>query len=197
MAGWEWRCFDDAFSARPAHRSPDSQRGRTMTYTVWLHGQQIGETEFEFRPDRRRQAGTFHPTEFGLTVLPSITEMMPALFDFGDLCRRHGLDTEDTNSDSASDALDRLAATPEAERLMAVAKRVSRVEVRDADGQLVVWDSLLISDLELLVQIARERTPSVEEELDEPLHHDPIKFMISLTLKEETRRMRRPSVLAN
>jgi len=168
-----------------------------MTYTVWLHGQQIGETQFEFRPDRRRHAGTFHPTAFGLTVLPSITAMMPALFDFGDLCRRRGLDTDDQSPESASAALDGLATTPEGERLMAAAKHVSRVEVRDADGQLLPWDSLLISDLELLVRIARERTPSLEEEPDEPPQHDPIKFMISLTLKEETRRMRRPSVLAN
>src|SRR5262249_48907829 len=87
---------------------PTLRRGRTMTYTVWLHGQQIGETRFEFRPDRRRHAGTFHPTEFGLTVLPSITAMMPALFEFGDLCRRRGLDTDDQNPESASAALDGL-----------------------------------------------------------------------------------------
>jgi hypothetical protein len=158
-----------------------------MTYTVWLHGQQIGETQFEFRPDRSGHAGAFHPTAFGVTVLPSITAMGPALFDFGDMCRLNGIDTDDPSPENASNALETFASTPEGKRVIAAAKQIAGVEVRDPEGQLLAWDSLAITDLEWLVQVARERNPSVLRPVDELPEHDPIKFMISLTLKEEAR----------
>lgn len=160
-----------------------------MSYTVWLHGQQIGETKFELPRGRRQHAGAFHPTEFGLTVLPSITAMGPALFDFGDMCRRHGLDTDDPSPENASHALDTFASSPEGRRVMAAAKQIARVEVRDPGGQVLAWDALAITDLEWLVRAARERNPLIVHDVDEELSvHDPVRFMISLTLKEVPRR---------
>ena len=158
-----------------------------MTYTVWLHGQQIGETKFEFRPGGREHAGAFHPTAFGVTVLPSITAMGPALFEFGDMCRLQGVDTDDPSAQNASTALDAFASSPEGKRVMAAAKQIAAVEVRDPEGQRLAWDSLAITDLEWLVQVAHERNPSVLRQVDDLPEHDPIKFMISLTLKEKTR----------
>src|SRR5262245_20337748 len=158
-----------------------------MAYTVWLQGQQIGETRFEFRPRGGGHAGAFHPTAFGVTVLPSITAMGPALFDFGDMCRLHGIDTDDPSPENASNALDTFASSPEGKRVIAAAKQVARVEVRDPEGQLLAWDSLAITDLEWLVKAARERNPSVLCPVEDLPEHDPIKFMISLTLKQEAR----------
>jgi hypothetical protein len=158
-----------------------------MAYTVWLHGQQIGETKFEFRAGGMKHAGAFHPTAFGVTVLPSITAMGPALFDFGDMCRLHGIDTDDPSPENASNALDTFASTPEGKRVMAAAKQIASVQVRDPEGQLLAWDSLAITDLEWLVQTARERNPSVLRHVDDLPEHDPVRFMISLTLKEEAR----------
>ena len=158
-----------------------------MTYTVWIHGRQIGETAFEYEHDKRRRAGSFQPTEFGLQVLPSITAMAPALFDFGAICKRHGLDPESTSEADAATALEVFGGTPEGQRVIAAAKHISELEVRDPSGQIVPWESLAITDLEWLTAYARERgDPRPNEILDSMPEHDPIKFMISLTLNRET-----------
>ena len=54
-----------------------------MSYTVWLDGTLIGESNLELRHGTSRRAGIFHPTELGLSVLPGITAMGPALLDTG------------------------------------------------------------------------------------------------------------------
>jgi hypothetical protein len=157
-----------------------------MTYTVWIHGQQIGETAFEYEHDKRRRAGSFQPTEFGLQVLPSITAMAPALFDFGAMCRLRGLDPESASEEDAATALDVFGGTPEGQRVIAAAKQIAELEVRDPSGRMVFWESLAITDLDWLVAYTRERgDPAPNEILDKMPEHDPIKFMISLTLKRE------------
>jgi hypothetical protein len=157
-----------------------------MTYTVWIHGQQIGETAFEYEHDRRRRAGSFQPTEFGLQVLPSITAMAPALFDFGAMCKRRGIDPDSASATDAERALDIFGGTPEGKRVIAAAKQIAELEVRDPRGQIVLWESLAITDLDWLVSYARERgDPEPNEILDEMPDHEPIKFMISLTLSRE------------
>ena len=114
---------------------------RPVTYTVWMHGQQIGETKLEYRHTSQRHAGAFHPTAFGLTMLPGITAMGPALFAFGDMCRQAGIDTDDDRPANASAALDAFAGTPEGRRVLAAAKQIADVEVRDPDGRRVAWES--------------------------------------------------------
>jgi hypothetical protein len=155
-----------------------------MTYTIWIHGQQIGETAFEYEHDKRRRAGSFQPTEFGLQVLPSITAMAPALFDFGDMCKRRGLDPESASQADAATALDVFGGTPEGQRVMAAARQIAELEVRDPGGRVVPWEALTITDLEWLVAFARERgDPEPNKILDDMPEHEPIKFMISLTLR--------------
>ena len=157
-----------------------------MTYTIWIHGQQIGETAFEYEHDKRQRAGSFQPTEFGLQVLPSITAMSPALFDFGDMCKRRGLDPESASEADAATALDMFGGTPEGQRVIAAAKQIAELEVRDPNGRIVPWESLAITDLDWLIAYARERgDPGPNEILDNMPVHEPIKFMISLTLKRE------------
>ena len=157
-----------------------------MTYTVWIHGQQIGETAFEYQHDKRRRAGSFQPTEFGLQVLPSITAMAPALLEFGAMCKRSGLDPESASEADAATALDVFGGTPEGQRVMAAAKQIAELEVRDPSGRIVSWESLAITDLEWLTSFARERgDPEPNQILDNMPEHDPIKFMISLTERRE------------
>src|SRR5471030_485726 len=112
-----------------------------MTYTVWMYGQQIGHTKFEYRHDARKRAGVFQPTEFGLTVLPGITAMCPALLDFGELCRRDGIDVEDPSPESASAALAAFTETPEGQRLIEAAKQIAEIEVLDSLGRELPWES--------------------------------------------------------
>src|SRR5689334_19263682 len=109
-----------------------------------MHGQQIGETKLEYRHTGTRFAGAFHPTEFGLTLLPGITAMGPALFAFGEMCRREGIDTDDASADTASGALNAFAHTPEGRRVLDAARQIAQVEVRDPNGKRVLWESLNI-----------------------------------------------------
>lgn len=153
-----------------------------MTYTVWLHGQQIGQTNFELHPGRRQHAGAFHPTEFGLQVLPSITAMAPALLDFGALCRSEGFDTDSPDPALGAEALDTFAETTEARRVMDAAKHIAALEVRDPSGQLVKWQTLLITDVKWLVSMAREQLPA-NEDIPMLVRSDPIRYLISLTEK--------------
>jgi hypothetical protein len=154
-----------------------------MTYTVWIHGQQIGETTFEYERDTRRRAGRFQPTEFGLQVLPSITAMVPALFDFGRMCKAQGIDPDSASDLDAELALQTFGDTREGRRVMAAARQIAELQVRDANGTVIPWESLVITDLEWLLAYARdEENPSANAVLDAMPAHEPIKFMISLTL---------------
>lgn len=89
-----------------------------MSYSIWLDGNRIGDTNLELPHGTDRRGGVFHPTEFGLTVLPGITSMAPALLDVGRLCRDHGIDFDspDLDVDGLTEDLFR---TPEGHRLFA------------------------------------------------------------------------------
>ncbi len=155
-----------------------------MTYTVWIREQQIGETAFEYEHDKRRRAGSFQPTEFGLQVLPSITAMAPALFEFGAMCKRYGIDPDSAAEADAATALDVFGGTPEGQRVIAAAKQIAELEVRDPSGRIVPWEFLAITDLEWLVSFVREQGDAAPNRLlDDMPDHEPIKFMISLTLR--------------
>ena len=57
-----------------------------MPYTLWSRKELLGETDFEahtgFGP---RRAGVFRPTPLGVTLLPTLTGIGPALLGFGQL----------------------------------------------------------------------------------------------------------------
>jgi hypothetical protein len=167
---------------------PTLQQVDAMPYTVWLRGEKIGQTMLEYEDTGPRRAGAFYPTDFGVQVLPSITAMAPALFDFDDLCRRQGLNTEDASPQTASAAMAAFGGTPEGQRIMAAAKQIAALEVRDESGRIVRWESLAITDLEWLEEFARKRNPDVLKKVDALPPHDPIKFMISLKLKRSVPR---------
>jgi hypothetical protein len=133
-----------------------------MAYTVWKNGQRIGQTDLELSPGGRRRAGTFLPNDYGLTVLPGITAMLPALLAFGDMCRRKGLDVEDRSPEAGRMALDAFAETPEGQAVIEAAKHVGAVELRDRRGQTVVWESLLISDLRQVRALASDRARTAQ-----------------------------------
>ena len=157
-----------------------------MPYTVWMHGQQIGETKFELPGPKRKLAGTLHPTAVGLQMLPAVTAMAPALFAFGDLCRRRGLTPNAVARQSVAQAREIVGETPEGQRLMAAAEQVAAVEVRDPDGRVVEWESLAITDIDWLLSYAASRRSGKgdEEKKVEGKAPDPIKFMISLTKRK-------------
>ena len=164
-----------------------------MTYSVWKHGEKVGETRFELSPAPRKRAGVFHPTAFGLTVLPGITAMAPALFDFGAMCEAHGVDVDDARPETAERVLETYADTPEGKRLQAAASCIADLELRDPAGRTLKFDSLMISDMTAIVELAARRRREAADQL-KMLPGDPIRFMISTTLADQTT-LRRPNAL--
>ena len=154
-----------------------------MTYSVWKNGEKIGETRFELSPGPRKRAGVFHPTAVGLKVLPGITAMMPALFDFGEMCKAQGVDVEDDRPETAEHAFDSFADTPEGKRLQTAASCLADLELRDPAGRAVEWQSLMISDMTEVVEVVGRLRHGAADQL-KMLPGDPIRFMISTTLAE-------------
>lgn len=164
-----------------------------MPYSVWKNGEKIGETRFELNPAPRKRAGVFHPTPFGLTVLPGITAMAPALFDFSEMCKAHGVDVEDPRPEAAERAFETFGNTPEGRRVQAAASCIADLELRDATNRSVQWESLMISDMTAIVELAARRRHGAADQL-KMLPGDPIRFMISTTLADQSS-SRRASVL--
>jgi hypothetical protein len=149
-----------------------------MTYTVWMDGTRIGETAFELRHGTDRHGGVFHPTELGLAMLPGITAMGPALLDAGRMCRERGIDTEDPDLDVES-ATQTVFETPEGDRVLAAARLIARLELHGPSGELVRWESILISDLNDLAAAA-ERSSSAEDPATiDRRDRPPVRYFIS------------------
>jgi hypothetical protein len=165
-----------------------------MPYSVWKNGEKIGETRFELSPGPRKRAGVFHPTSIVLTVLPGITAMVPALFDFSEMCKAQGVDVDDDRPETAEEAFDSFANTPEGRRLQAAASCIADLELRDPAGRVMEWQSLMISDVTAIVEVVGRLRHGAADQL-KMLPGDPIRFMISTTLAEHTS-PRRANVLA-
>jgi hypothetical protein len=166
-----------------------------MSYSVWKNGQKIGETRFELCPAPRKRAGVFHPTAFGLSVLPGITAMGPALRDFGEMCRKRGVDVDDNRPETAERAFDAFGETPEARRIQAAASCIADLELRDANGRTLGWESIMITDMNTLAELAEKRRRGAPDQLS-MLPGDPIRFMISTTLADVPDPRRRATAVA-
>jgi hypothetical protein len=147
-----------------------------MSYTVWMDGTKIGDTALELSPGEGRRAGIFHPTAPGLAVLPGIAAMGPALLDVGRMCRENGIDTEDPDLDIDS-ATEGIFETAEGRRVVEAAKLIARLELRGPGGEVVPWESLLISDMTQIASLAgsssvRKRGPGSGD-------RDPVRYFIS------------------
>jgi len=149
-------------------------------YTVWMDDHKIGQTQFEVHaPNLRKRAGCFHPTPYGITVLPGITAMMPALFDFHAMCRDRGIDTD--TDEGAESGLAAFEFSAESRRVQAAAAMIAQLELRDPDGRVLAWDSILITDTDdlrgMVAKHSGDRSPPAT-----PSDKDPVRFFISTTL---------------
>jgi hypothetical protein len=153
----------------------------TRVYTVWTSGQKLGETRFELSPEPRKRAGVFHPTEFGLSALPGITAMFPALLAFEAMCRKAGVAVDDDRRETAAGALDAFANTPEGRAVQAAAHQIAQLELRDPSGRILAWESIMISDTTELLELAARYKRRGADEITIP-QGDPVRFLISTTL---------------
>lgn len=153
----------------------------TRVFTLWTAGKKLGETRFELVPGPRKRAGVFHPTEFGLSALPGITAMFPALLAFEAMCRKAGVSVDDDRRDTAQTALDAFANTPEGRAVQAAAHQIAQLELRDPSGRVLAWESIMISDTAELLELAARYKRRGAETITIP-DGDPVRFLISTTL---------------
>ena len=153
-------------------------------YTVWMYGRKIGQVRLETSIGGRRLAGVFHPTEFGLTMLPGITDMFPALIDFKHMCERVGVDVQDPDPEIGQRAFEHFKDTAEGRRIAAAAKLIAAIEVCDTRGDDVAWASLAISDMEALRTLALREWPERVASLPPLPDATDIRYLMSLTLAD-------------
>jgi len=149
-----------------------------MTYSVWMDGMKIGDSSLELSHGGGRRAGVFHPTAPGLAVLPGITAMAPALLDAGRAWREEGLTADSVEADADDSIATSLFERPEGHRVLEAAKLVSRLELHGPDGELIPWESILISDMNDLAALGRSKHAGGRKK-PERARRDPIRYFIS------------------
>ena len=159
-----------------------------MSYTVWMDGIKIGETAFDVRHGTDRRAGIFHPTELGLSMLPGITTMGPALLDVGRMCRERGVDIDDPALDTDS-STEEVFQTPEGHRVLEAARQIARLELHDPSGEIVAWESILITDLHDLTAAAGARSLADDAAAIDHRGRAPVRYFITAKIPAARRSM--------
>lgn len=158
-----------------------------MTYTLWHRKQLIGETEFEQEEGvsalrlgkRRHLAGVFHPTDYGLRLLPRLCGILTAGFDLKEELVRRGLPTEDP----PADIIEELFETTEAgAHIIDIGRVLCEVELRDPDGVTLTVASMGFIDLAELATLSR-RLEHETVDLDE-VPSEAAEFLVSVTLQD-------------
>jgi hypothetical protein len=149
-----------------------------MRYTLWQRDVLIGETDFQLgrMPDGRR-AGVFHPAPSGMSVLPALTAMAPALFGLGEAMGRLPLSDEAIDDDPEG-ALAAFEQSPEGRRLLAAAEQMAELELRDGGGRPIAFESILVTDLRELASLGVAHAAVGEPNRRQ---RDPVRYVISVT----------------
>jgi hypothetical protein len=151
-----------------------------VPFTLWQRGVLIGETDFGLgKLPGGRRAGVFHPAPSGMMVLPALTAMAPALFGLGEAMKRLPLSEQEIERDGDA-AFEAFTGSPEGQRVLAAAEQIAELELRDASGKQVEFESILVSDLQELSTIGVvNRLPDKAKPGD---GQDPVRYVISVTL---------------
>ena len=166
-----------------------------MRYTLWQRDVLIGETDFSLgRLPGGRRAGVFHPAPSGMSVLPALTAMAPALFALGEAIERLPLSEEEMERDPEG-AVDAFERSPEGRRILAAAEQMADLELRDGSGHPIPFESILVTDLHEMASIGVEHcVVGVADPDESPPPRDPVRYVISATSSSwpgaETRRRR-------
>ena len=157
-----------------------------MPYTLWSRGVLVGETDFALsKPEGRQLIGVFHPASSGMLVLPALTAMAPALFGLGAAMERLGATLEEMEDDPDG-ALALLDGTESGHRVMTSAREIAELELRDPDGRRLLFESILVSDLEELARAAAAAGSEVEVPTAsrDAGGTDRVRFLVSATLAD-------------
>lgn len=151
-----------------------------MTYTFLHQGVAMGESDLSAKSKRARQrAGTFHPTEYGRTLLPRVTCVLSASLalktQFESVQRAAG------KKELNPKELDALFTESEAGKAMIDVGRVlSEVEVRGPAGRRLEFASIAFSKVDELLRVGTALGTDVEKLKDLP--PDTPEFIVSVTL---------------
>ncbi|HKW09463.1 MAG TPA: hypothetical protein VJO33_03725 [Gemmatimonadaceae bacterium] len=155
-----------------------------MPYTLWSRGILVGATDFALGDAHSRHlAGVFQPAESGMMILPALTAMAPALFDLRTMMQREHLSENDAEKDPDR-VLEIFERSPEGKRVIASAKEVEHLELRSPSGDVLDYESILVSDLLEMQRFGFRTTPAGRGRSKR--RADPIRYLISATLAVES-----------
>ena len=152
-----------------------------MHFTLWHRGVLVGQTDLLLGglPGGSR-AGVFQPAPSGMTILPALTAMAPALLKLSEAMARLPLSEEDLDRNAES-ALEAITSLPEGRRMLAAAEQMIDLELRDPTGKPVPYDSILLSDLHALTELGVAHR--AVGDLAVSSGEDPVRYVISVTIR--------------
>jgi hypothetical protein len=147
-----------------------------MPYTLTLNGVVIGETDFEHTGrGPRQQAGIFRPTPLGLDVLPQVTGMFAASLAFTRVVEQRKSEIE-----TADGIVALMENTPEGRKLIEHARVIDQLELRDPHGQLLAVESIAVSNLQELAELAASKLGKAVA------RNAPPRYLISATIHADS-----------
>lgn len=153
-----------------------------MSYTLWSRGILIGATDFALgERDGRHLAGIFQPAESGMMLLPGLTAMAPALFDLEARMKAEHLTEKDAEEDPDR-VLDVFENSFEGKRVIASCQEVEKLELHAPNGELLVFESILVSDLLEMKRFGFRATPITGRRRAHDGPVDPVRYFITATL---------------
>jgi len=147
-----------------------------MAYTLWMHGELLGETGLDQPgPFPGQQLGTLRPTARGIDALPGLCGYLSAASALKRAMIRRGLVTADQQAAGMQRAIE---GTPEGARVVKIVKALSQLELRNTDGARVYFKSIAVSDLQEIIALGAPLDPEVASNPDAP------RFLISTTMSD-------------
>lgn len=148
-----------------------------MTYTFWHSGTLMGESDLALPSTKPgQQGGVFHPTAYGLTLLPRLTCALSAGRAFQQQIEAMGRRAEDLSNDEIAS----LVETSDATRTMIELGRIlSKVELRAPDGRAIAIQSIAFSDVEELRNMGRSLGGAAAAVMTLPV--DAPRYLVSAT----------------
>jgi len=161
-----------------------------MTYTFWHSGILIGESDLQEAPGNPRQlGGVFHPTAYGLEVFPRISGFLSAGHALKTHIEKNG---RSPNELKTSDIAHLLDTTPAGQKIMAIGRVLSEVEMRAPDGVRLECASIAFSDVLEVQRLAQELARSAADRLAD-LPPDAPRYIVTATFRPGAAASRRES----
>lgn len=119
-----------------------------MTYTFWHSGTLLGESDLALPSTKPgQQGGVFHPTVYGLTMLPTLTCGLSASRAFQRELSAMGKRAEDLSNEDIASLIETSDATA---AMVELGRILGEIELRAPDGQPIPFETIAFSDVEEL-----------------------------------------------